>query len=55
MESINRSFSENRIVDAITVLAIALFLIFFIKSVVILIDAFQDEVYYNAVAQLSSI
>lgn len=55
MESINRSFKENRVIDVITVIAVVLFLIFFIKSVVMLLDAFQDQVYYNSVAQLSSI
>ena len=55
MESIKHSFIENRIVDAITVVAIVLFLMFFIKSVVMLLGAFQDEMYYNTVAQLSSI
>ncbi len=55
MEPINRSFTENRIIDAITVVAVVLFLIFFIKSVVTLLGIFQDEVYYNAVAQLTSV
>ena len=55
MESIKHSFIENRIVDAITVVAIVLFLIFFIKSLVILLGVFQEEIYYNTVAQLSSI
>lgn len=55
MEPINRSFTENRIIDAITVVAVVLFLIFFIKSVIMLLDAFQDQMYYNAVAQLSSV
>ena len=54
MEPINRSFTENRIIDAITVVAVVLFLIFFIKSVVMLLAAFQEQVYYNTVAQLSS-
>jgi hypothetical protein len=55
MESTNHSFAENRIIDAVTVLAVVLFLIFFIKSVVTLLGIFQDEVYNNAVAQLSSL
>lgn len=54
MKSISNSFREKRIFDVITVLAVALFLVFFIKSVFVLLGAFQDEVYYNALAQLSS-
>jgi hypothetical protein len=54
MES-NYSFKEKRVFDAITVIAVSAFLFFFIKSVVVLLDAFQNEVYSNALAQLGSL
>jgi hypothetical protein len=46
------SFTEQRIIDAIAVVAVVVFLIFFMNLAIDLLGLFQDKVYTNALAEI---
>jgi hypothetical protein len=48
------SFTEQRIIDAIAVVAVVVFLIFFMNLAIDLLGLFQDKVYTNALAEIDT-
>ncbi len=54
METKSKNFQVLRAIDIGAFVALLLFVAFFIKTIIAVVDAFQSEAYANAVAGLSS-
>jgi len=48
------SFTEQRIIDTITVAALVIFLLFFMQLALNLLGLFQEKIYTNALAEIDA-
>ena len=53
MGKLNRNFRHHRAFDIITLLVFIIFLALFAQSIIMVMGAFESEVYSNTIADLS--
>ena len=55
MGKLNQNFRYNKSFDAITLLVFIVFLALFAKSIIMVMGAFETELYTNTIAELSRV
>lgn len=53
MGKFNKDFRLHRAFDILTLFAFIIFFAFFTKSIIIVMEAFETEVYSNTIAEIS--
>jgi len=53
MGKLNRDFRHHRAFDVLTLFAFIIFLALFTQSIIMVMEAFETEVYSNTIADLS--